>query len=182
VVRRRAPAKRHQRGVSLFVSLMLLLVMTLLVLSAANLGILQERMAGNVRESNEAFQRAEATMREVEDRLVAMAQGASGGIPIPPRWGTLSLDDNDCTLSSPNGWTGWDGVAWQTAPTTGGRYFVIDLDKYTDAAGLPRSVSCQLMNSDEPAKAGQNFLIVTRASGPAGTADVILQSIFYWPE
>jgi type IV pilus assembly protein PilX len=181
-VNARRPLPSRQRGAALFISLMVLLLITVLALSAANMGIMQERMAGNVRESNEAFQAAEATLREIERRLAAIARGGTGGIPVPPRWGSMALDDNDCTLSSPNGWSGWDAAPWQTAPTTGGRYIVIDLDKYVDGAGLPRAVSCQLMNSDDPARAGQNYLIVARASGPAGTGDVILQSIFFWPE
>ena len=172
----------RQRGAALFISLMVLLMMTLLALAAANMSIMQERMAGNLRESNDAFQAAEATLREIETRLVAIAQGGSGGIDIPPRWGAMSLDDNDCTLSSPNGWTDWDNAPWRTAPTTGGRYIVIDLDKYVGSDGLPRSVSCQLLNADDPARSGQTYLIVVRASGSAGTGDVIAQSIFFWPE
>lgn len=180
--RKHPDAAFHQRGAALFISLMVLLMMTILALAAANSSIMQERMAGNLRESNDAFQAAEATLREIEDRLIDIAQGGSGGIDSPPRWGAMSLDDNDCTLSSPNGWSDWDNAPWRTAPTTGGRYLVIDLDKYVDAAGLPRSVSCQLLNADDPARSGQTYLIVARASGSAGTGDVIAQSIFFWPE
>lgn len=177
-----AASHARERGAALLVSLMILLVITVLALSAANLSVLQERMAGNLRESNEAFNNAEATLREIERRLIDIASGGTGGITVPPRWGAMSLDDNDCTLSSPNGWADWQAAPWQTAPGTGGQYLVIDLDKYVDAAGLPRAVSCQLMNADDPAKAGQNYLIVARATGPTGTGDVILQSIFFWPE
>jgi type IV pilus assembly protein PilX len=175
-------SRQSQQGAALFISLSVLLLITILALSAANLGILQERMAGNVRESNEAFLAAEATLREIEGRLVEISRGGSGGIAVPPRWGDLSLDDHDCTLSSPNGWTGWNDAPWQTAPDTGGRYLVIDLDKYENAAGLPAGGSCHPVTEDHPTRAGQVYLIAARATGRAGTGDVIVQSIFYWPE
>jgi len=60
-----SPVSR-QRGAALFISLMFLILLTLIGLSAANVGILQERMAGNVRESNIAFQTAEAALRGIE--------------------------------------------------------------------------------------------------------------------
>jgi type IV pilus assembly protein PilX len=171
----------RQRGTALFISLMLLLIITVLGLAAANSGIMQERMAGNVRESNDAFQAAEATQREIERRLVMISEGGTGGIPVPPRWIDMSLDDNNCTLSSPNGWADWDAAPWRTAPSTGGDYILIDLDKYIDAAGLPRAVSCQPLDADNPTGAGSYYLIVARGRGPGGTANAIVQSIFYWP-
>ena len=50
----------RQRGVVLLVSLMLLLMLTILALTATNRSTLQERMAANSQDSNLAFQAAEA--------------------------------------------------------------------------------------------------------------------------
>ncbi len=50
----------RQRGVVLLVSLMLLLMLTVLALTATNRSTLQERMAANSQDSNLAFQAAEA--------------------------------------------------------------------------------------------------------------------------
>jgi type IV pilus assembly protein PilX len=163
---------------------MVLLLITLLGITAANMGLMQERMAGNLRESNEAFQNAEATLREVEGRMAMIVAGGTGGVDPPPLWGAMSLNDNDCTLSSPKGWADWDDSAapWRAAPTTGGPYIVIDLENYRDpATGLSRAVSCVPMNEEHPARAGSSYLIVARGSGANGTGDVILQSI-YWTQ
>src|SRR6056297_2755149 len=110
----------RQRGAALFISLMFLIILTLLGISAANVGIMQERMAGNVRETNEAFQSAEATLREIEARLVEIGEGGSGGLGDIPVWAeaiapdTLNTGRFNCTLTDVN----LDPV-WETAPTTG---------------------------------------------------------------
>ena len=49
----------RQRGVVLLVSLMLLLMLTILALTATNRSTLQERMPANSQDSNLAFQAAE---------------------------------------------------------------------------------------------------------------------------
>src|SRR3954468_5816249 len=64
--------RERQRGAVLVVSLILLLVMTILALSGSQVVRLQERMAGNVRDSDLAFQGAEAALRDGERYLDAM--------------------------------------------------------------------------------------------------------------
>ena len=60
---------RRQRGVALIVALILLLTMTLLGLTAMRSNTQGERMAGNFRDRNLAFQAAEAALREGEEIL-----------------------------------------------------------------------------------------------------------------
>jgi type IV pilus assembly protein PilX len=50
----------RQRGVALVVSLVLLLLLTILAITAARTSSLQQRMAGNAQEQNSAFQAAES--------------------------------------------------------------------------------------------------------------------------
>lgn len=57
---------RRQRGAVLVVSLLLLLVMTMLALAASQATRMQERMAGNARDHELAFQSAEAGLRAGE--------------------------------------------------------------------------------------------------------------------
>ena len=63
---RHFPAKRRQSGAALVVGLIFLIVLTLLGLTAAQTGIMEERMAGNTRDRNVAFQAAEAALRDAE--------------------------------------------------------------------------------------------------------------------
>jgi type IV pilus assembly protein PilX len=59
----------RQRGAILVVSLILLLVMTILALTVSQTSRMQERMAGNVRDSDLSFQSAEAGLRGAEKFL-----------------------------------------------------------------------------------------------------------------
>lgn len=59
-------APRSQRGVSLVVSLIFLVILTLLGLTAMRVATMEERMSGNARDRNIAFQAAEAALRDAE--------------------------------------------------------------------------------------------------------------------
>lgn len=54
---------RRQQGAALVVGLIILVVLTLIGVQAMRTNIVQERMAGNMRERNIAFQAAEAALR-----------------------------------------------------------------------------------------------------------------------
>lgn len=60
---------RGQRGAILIVSLLLLLVMTIIGVFAMRGTTLEERMAGNLRDRDLAFQAAEAALREAESNF-----------------------------------------------------------------------------------------------------------------
>jgi type IV pilus assembly protein PilX len=63
---------RRQNGAILVVSLLLLLVMTVLALTASQATRMQERMAGNARDLDLAFQAGEAGLRGAETRIDGM--------------------------------------------------------------------------------------------------------------
>lgn len=56
----------YQRGVSLVVSLIFLVILTVLGLTALRVATMEERMSGNARDRNVAFQAAEAALRDAE--------------------------------------------------------------------------------------------------------------------
>ena len=64
----------HQTGAALIISMILLLVMTLIGVTAMQSTVLEEKMAGNYRDQNLAFQAAEAALREAESAI------ATGGV------------------------------------------------------------------------------------------------------
>ena len=76
-------SSREQRGSALIVAMVMLLVMTLLGVTAVRNTTLQERMAGNLRDSNLAFQAAERALREGETFL--------RGATLPPFTGANGL-------------------------------------------------------------------------------------------
>lgn len=61
----------RQRGAVLIVSMLLLLVLTILAIGASQTTRLQERMAGNTRDIDMAFQASEAGLREAEKYIAS---------------------------------------------------------------------------------------------------------------
>lgn len=60
---------QKQKGVVLIVSLVLLVLVTLISVSSMKNTILEEKMAGNFKDRNSAFQAAEAALRDGENYL-----------------------------------------------------------------------------------------------------------------
>jgi type IV pilus assembly protein PilX len=84
-----------QQGVVLVVSLIMLLIMTLLAVGSMNTTVLEEKMAGNYKDRNMAFQAAEAGLRAGESYLrttvLPAFDGTTAGLYQPtqtglPRW------------------------------------------------------------------------------------------------
>ncbi len=64
ITRHRHRDRQRQKGAVLVVSLMILLVLTLIGVTAMTTSTLEERMAGNLKDVNLAFQAAESTLRD----------------------------------------------------------------------------------------------------------------------
>ncbi|HED34905.1 MAG TPA: hypothetical protein ENJ08_11970 [Gammaproteobacteria bacterium] len=88
-----------QQGAVLVVGLIMLLVMTIIGLSAMRSTILEEKMAGNFRDSNIAFQAAEAALRDGENDV--MCQGCTRS----PVISGLTNFDSSCTGGLCGGWS-----------------------------------------------------------------------------
>jgi len=174
----------RQRGAALFVSLMLLLILTVLGLSSSNVSIMQERMASNVTDYNLAFQEAEETLREIEGRVTdIMLNGTSGGLGTIPTASDWGLPPFDCTATSPGSvanpgdWDTWAAGRWLTAPDTGNDYFVLEMREYNLAGGLLAASACRPVSE---AGADVYYMIAARGVGPGG-AEAVVQSIFFLP-
>lgn len=98
-----------QRGAALITGLIFLVVLTLISLSAIKSTSLEERMAGNARDQDIAFEAAEAGIRDAMQQLPNSQQnpqqfvaGCSNGWclndPVTPVW--TSITNNDQWLSS----------------------------------------------------------------------------------
>jgi type IV pilus assembly protein PilX len=68
---------RRQRGAVLIVSLLILLVMTIIGITAMQSTTLQERMAGNARDRNLALQAAESGLKDATDLIEGLANTAA---------------------------------------------------------------------------------------------------------
>lgn len=149
-------------GSALIVSLIILLVMTLLGITAMSTTTLEEKMAGNMRDSNLAFQAAEAALRAGE----TMANG----------------------LSSPCGGPCFSGNADYLADTfwstNGQAYSAIDVNN-TYLAASPLFVIEELDEDFDSIKKGdvetgrRYYRITARGTGGSTTSRVVLQSTYH---
>lgn len=92
-------SRSRQSGAALYVSLIVLILMTLIGVVAMQVASLQERMSANYQASNLAFQNAELSAREQELTIETAVTGAQVV--------NSNLAPNDCTTlhDAPN-WTG----------------------------------------------------------------------------
>lgn len=169
-----------QRGASLIVVLLLLLVVTLLGLASMRTTLLQERMAGSLVARGNAFQVAEAVLRE--------AEGFATSKPTPPSAG---CSNGVCAQFAPtssrpappwqtdNFWeTGGSGFKLANATISGIRaqYVVEDFGK-GDNSACTSSID---MSAPECTTETQVYRITVRSKAPDGAA-VLLQSLFEVP-
>lgn len=95
---------KHQRGVALIFALVFLLMLTLIGVTASKVTSLEERMAGNTRERDLAFEAAEAALRDAEQRLTTGANPAAFRASATAVVGTNA-----------NGISFWNAYNWATA-------------------------------------------------------------------
>lgn len=149
----------RESGSALVVSLILLVVLTMLAVQGMRSNVMQERMAGNMRERSTAFQAAEAALREGERQL------STGGVSA----GAQLLDP-----------AGWNGVNFPTANSGGAianfdnslaqqpSFYVGERIYYDDIDGTPEPTWCP-------------HVVTSHGTGAQVDSRVILES-FYLPQ
>ncbi|MEM9532327.1 MAG: PilX N-terminal domain-containing pilus assembly protein [Pseudomonadota bacterium] len=176
-----SPAR--QRGVALLMGLMMLLVLTLISVTAMQGSTMQERMAGNVRESNLAFQTAEDVVRQVEDQVRVSAEtGTFAGI-LPLGWVDTGMGVYDCAgarfIAAPNQAT-WPQPADTYTDRGDMRYQVVEM---SGVGG--RSVACKPLEEEPVSGAGNRssyYLIFGYSEGPASRASDLVVTTYYYED
>lgn len=166
----RSVRRSQQRGVSLLIVLILLLIMTLLGLAILRGTMMEERMTANMYERSLAFQAAESALRQGE--LIASAT------PVPPTSGC----NNAGVCASPNaastdrwldtGFTGWvtaTAIAGATPVPPPSAYFVEYMGEAPTWPGCDRQVPM-------PALCMAPSYRVTARSADAARSTVLIQS------
>lgn len=178
----------RQRGASLFISLMILIMLTLIALTGSQISLQQERMAGNWRETDVAFQRAESVLKGVENQLAATnGDAAAAGLTTSQMTG----DFRGCAPSSVPEWDlddadmDWQNATWVTDasdPTftaADAQYVLIRISPNDNRykACIPQTSSFELDGS--PLATDPGYLIVARANGPGDVAQAVVESTFF---
>lgn len=167
--------QRHtQRGAVLILSMILLLVLTLLGLSSMRTATLEEKMAGNMRDRNLAFEATESALREGEawiarqtDLQQMTAQEFvydAGDLP------TASIQSEDWWDDNP---TAVYGAVEQGAAELPNVHtqpeFVVE-----ERAFVPDS----LVAGFEPSKGNRIYRVVARGTGATDTAQALAESTY----
>lgn len=176
------PSHRHlQQGVALVMALVFLLLLTLIGITALNTTSLEEKMAGNVKDRNLAFQAAESALAAGENWIYTQI-----GKPYFPN-NSIGLYTVDSAAATPN----WDSVNWSgsnvvTYPNTPGasgsgnlgkintqpKYIIEDLDEVQETSG-------SLVAETRYKNKGTTILRITaRGTGGTDAAVVMLQSTY----
>ena len=162
-----------QSGAVLFVSLIMLLIMTLLGISGMQTTILEEKMAGNFKDRNMSLQAGESALREAEEYLRATTvlpsfTGGTLGHYQPTAAGAARWDDSVTNWSD----TANDVVAYTGTLTdiaTPPAYIIEELPPVPESGGsLEAGVAVE----------ARYYRITTRAVGGTDTAVVMLQSTY----
>lgn len=165
------PGNSHgsrQQGFALIACLIVLLVLTVLGSSAMQGSVMQERMAGHVRDRDLAFQAAEAALREAEEFL--------GQATLPTFNGTNGLYQPAASGSTPV----WESIDWSAdARTYAGTLPGVDSAPVYIIEELPATqAQSGSAAADEPSLDAGFYRITVRAAGGSDTAVVVLQSTF----
>lgn len=176
------PIPSHHGG-ALIMGLVTLLVMTIIGAAGMQNAVLEEKMAGNARSRDLAFQAAESALRAGEDWLLDKDQRQAVGSSVPctssPDTG---LDGSGCYASNGE-YAAWklidDLKAW-TDPGRAAQYKE-KLAQDTAAAGTPSYVVERLQSVDDAENGGleagtqkpQKHYYRITAHGHGATADAV---------
>jgi len=166
----------HQRGAILVTSMLLLLVLTIIGVTVMQMSRMQERMSGNSRDVNLAFQAAEGALRAAEQfigdqeiRPITCSGADAGTCPVIAEGtvdGTTANQDEDWWEEKGQTYDQAEMDGLNTAPTA-----------VIEELGFVRTDGGVVMGQDPPD--GRDFYQVTsRSTGGSGLAEIVLQSTF----
>lgn len=200
------PAPRSQRGAILVVALMFLVLLTIVGVSSISSTTLEEKMAGNARDQQIAFQAAESALRDAEIDLELLLGNLAAGTrdpmsiaanfatncltPIPPLAGPYTLTaftngvcattDFRVQIITAAGWNWTDANRTVLYGTYTGQAAVAPL---IGVASQPRYVIEYMSEKDEnvPTPLTRYFRISARGWGANANSVVTLQSVYKMP-
>ena len=154
-----------------------MLVLTILGVSGMKTSLLEEKMAGNLRDSQLAFQAAEATLKQAEQYIEQNIVSISGF----DNDGSDGLYDK--TTERP-----WESINWDSTDSIEYTNFDTSYSIHTPPRFILQHLVSQNNNNDELNldNYGQGtgsgriemFLITARATGSSGNSVVMLQSTY----
>lgn len=161
-------SRHRQSGVVLITGLIFMVVLTILAVAAMRSTTLEERMSGNARDRDMAFQSAEAALR-VGEQVVTGASLPSfvTGTANTPRIAAGTLDTYWKTTHS---WSTQSSTAWTPAGTYAAPRYVIEEMGAAACAGGSLTIG--------PASECGVYRVTARGVGRSSNTMVILQAVY----
>ncbi|MCK5662053.1 MAG: pilus assembly protein [Thiotrichaceae bacterium] len=163
-----------QSGAVQFISLIMLLLLTILGVSSMKSTVFEEKMAGNYKDVNTAFQAAEVGLRGAEDYLSGLIVVSDFGLVN----GLYAAADTTPTYKTST-WTNTDSVEYDTSLTEYAaqpRYFI----KYVRELAPDTNAKVNLGGYGEKNAGGAvtMFKVVSRGTGGSDSTRIYLQSYY----
>jgi type IV pilus assembly protein PilX len=161
--------RHRQRGATLIIALIFLVILALLGTTVATTNTMQERMASNTRNRDIAFQAAEYVLREAESNLTtglnltALAFNGSNGLFLESAMPSGAGHANDNAY--------WRGYAWTTGTNS--------RTPATNLAGVPAQP--RYVVERLPTIVGTTYYRVTARGTGYNNSVVILQAMYHIP-
>ncbi|HET7921615.1 MAG TPA: PilX N-terminal domain-containing pilus assembly protein [Gammaproteobacteria bacterium] len=166
----------RERGVVLVITLILLLVLTLVGLAATTSTSLEEKMTANQRDTQIAFQAAEAALRNGESVLTQAAAG-----PFDNTKGMFNATTSSITdfvayaTDSTTVWDNTNSVVYSgdldPAPDSAPRFFIVQTTMTTQSTGAS-------LAADQPQVSTPIYMVFARGVGLSGKSVVVLETTF----
>ena len=162
-----------QTGSALAISLIFLLMLTFVGLSAIQTSTLQERMAGNSRDVNLAFQASEAAVRSAEVFLQSATlpdfNGANG------RYQVCEDAESNSVECNPPDWKDLTSTGWVNVPEIDGanqlpQYYI---QKYISVYDQDQNLA-----ADEPPQFVDIYRVVARGFGQSDQSVVAIETTY----
>ena len=156
----------QERGATLVVALIMLVLIAIVGIGAMQSTTLQERMAGNLRDQNMAFQASEAGLREREDWLESQTEKPSTSAWLRPR--------QDLNLNTPFPF-GATALEYGTAGS-------IDLDGVESDPEVVMEelefVPDSLVKGYDPGKGRDFYRVLSSGSGQTANSESVLETTY----
>ena len=166
---------RRQRGAVLIVSLVFMLILTIIASASMQSSTLQERMIGNAKDTNLAFQAAEAGLREAEAVL--------SQINVGPFDGTNGLylqcadPTNTATACVEPSWSNDTSLGWQVMAADVIPYSVKP-PEYIIEELVSISSENAVLDADKPISPLIFYRVTARGYGASNRSMVVLSTTF----
>jgi len=154
-MKRLSPSPARQRGVTLIVTMLMLVLITLIVISTIRTSTMDEKMAGAARDRDKAFQAAEAA---VQTCLTQIKNETYTGTPMTPAVAATATQNWEVAAN----WTNTNSVEVAIAPQLSD----------TGLAAWPRCMFETLGTGTG------SFRVTGRAVGASSLTEVMLQATY----